>query len=274
MLNIFYINLDTATKRRCAIETNLEQFKSEGIELHRVCAFDGEFVDKNQVPGIIRSREKGCFLSHIKAIEASLNYPGYALILEDDILLGHQSISMLKNLLTPQTSDIDLLFIEMCISTLPSMFQLYKLKKELQKKSKIEILRTKFFDFAGASAYLLNDKSKRKLLAILRQIPSFDMPYDLVLKKLIVEDEISSGFTFPFIATLGDESLNTSIQLDSDTLQNIVYDAFRKLMFIEADYAKLNSLQAIPRDFYGEDDLVFGKIISTAVSEKFPLPMF
>jgi GR25 family glycosyltransferase involved in LPS biosynthesis len=274
MLNIYYINLDNATKRRESINENLAIFKSDNVAIHRITAIDKKYIEENNVAGGIRSNEKGCFLSHIKAIEASLKNPGYALILEDDILLGSQSIALLNRLLVPAINDIDLLFLELCISNLPSMFQLYQLKKELARGDKVEILRTKLFDFAGSSAYILNDRSKLKLLEALRQIRSFDVPYDLVLKSLIAEDRLSSGFIFPFIATLSDESLNTSIQLDSDALPNIVYDAFRKLMFIDADYSKLNSLDAIPEEFYGEDDLAFGRIVSTVMSENFPLRLF
>jgi len=274
MLNIYYINLDNATKRREAIEENLRKFKSNDVGIHRISAVNKEYVEKNNIHGGIRSNEKACFLSHVKAIEAALKNPGYALILEDDILLGSESISWLDKVLVPAISDLDLLFIELCISNLPSMFQLYRLKKELLKAGKIEIFRTKIFDFAGASAYLLNDRSKLKLLEILQKLTPLDTPYDLALKMLITEDKLSSGFIFPFIATLSDESLNTSIQLDVDALPNIVYDSFRKLMFIEADCEKLNSLQAIPNEFYGKDDLVFGKIVSTVISENFPIRLF
>lgn len=277
MLNIYYINLDNATERRVAIEENLQKFEALGIGINRIPAYDKKYIEDRLIGGAIRSTEKACFLSHIKAIEASISQPGHALILEDDILMGSESISQIKNILDLVKNSIDLLFVEMGITNLPSMFQLFRLKKELKHAGKIEILQTKLFDFAGATAYILNENSKIKLLEILRKIDSFDVPYDLLLKKLIIENNILSGCIFPFLATLSDQSLNTDIQLDGDSLPNIVWHSFRKLMFIEADYNRgnfLQDLQRIPPDFFGGDDLIFGKIISTAMSEKFPVRLF
>ena len=277
MLNIYYINLESAIERRIAIEKNLNQFLMSGATVNRVSAFDAKYVHKHEIAGSIRNTEKACFLSHMKAIEMSLLQPGPALIIEDDISLGPQSISQIKDLLGKASIGIDLLFAEMCISSLSSMFQLYMLKRELLRDNKIEVLQTQLFDFAGATAYILNHQSKSKLLKIMQKIKSFDLPYDLVLKQLILNGDISSGFIFPFVATLTGNSLNTDIQLEADELPNVVYHSFRKLMYLDtqenmANY--LNDLEKIPKNFYSQEDLVFGKIISTVMSEKFPISMF
>jgi len=277
MLNIYYINLDSAIERRIALEKNLNQIRASGITINRIHAFDANYIQQHQVPGSIRSTEKACFLSHIKAIEMSLLQPGPALIIEDDISLGSQSISQIQALIDKVGLSIDLLFAEICISSLPSMFQLYMLKRELLRENKIEVLQTQLFDFAGATAYILNHQSKSKLLKMMQKIKSFDLPYDLVLKQLILNGTISSGFIFPFVATLTSNSLNTDIQLAADELPNVVYHSFRKLMYLDAQENMvnyLNDLEKIPHNFYSQEDLVFGKIVSTIMSEKFPISMF
>lgn len=275
-MDIYYINLDESTERRVAIEKNLRQTETSKFSLHRVSAFDRNYVNQQGILGSIRDTEKACFLSHIKAIEMSVQKNGYALIIEDDIYLGNKSLSKLIDLIDSLTFEVDLLFAEICVSSLQSMFQLYSLKQQYSKIRTVQILKTSLFDFAGATAYVLNQNSKLKLLNYLKKISIFNSPYDLVLKKLIIENAISSGFTFPFVATLNSHSLNTGIQLPADELPNVVYHAFRKLMYLEEDSVGRASedLQRINKDFYSQEDLIFGQIISTLMSKKFPEDVF
>ena len=65
MLNIYYINLDNATKRREAVEENLGKFKSNDVGIYRISAVDKEYVEKNDIHGGTRSNEKACFLCHV-----------------------------------------------------------------------------------------------------------------------------------------------------------------------------------------------------------------
>ena len=277
MLNIFYINLDDATERRIALEECLNQFSSSDIQCHRISAYSKEYVEKNKIPGKIRSGEKGCFLSHQKAIQEALKYPGNALILEDDAMLGGETINVLNHFLPTIEQKIDILFTDLCVSDVNSMLQLFKLRRSMLGNGILEVLETKRIEFSGATAYILNDGSKQKLLDILDTYNSLDLPYDLFLKSLILQDKLDSGFIFPFVTRLSPLSSQTQLQLDSDRLNNIAWDAFRKLMFFETKAIPddiLWDLDQIPNDFYDAQAEVFTKILRLILSENFKTDLY
>ncbi|MBU3568378.1 glycosyltransferase family 25 protein [Polynucleobacter alcilacus] len=276
MLNIFYINLDEANERRIVLEECLNQFSSSDIQCHRISAYNKDYVEKNKIPGKIRSGEKGCFLSHKKAIQEALEYPGNALILEDDALLGMETINVLKNYLPAIQQKIDILYTDLCVSDVNSMLQLFKLRRSMLRDGLLEVLETKRIDFCGATAYILNNGSKQKLLNILDTYSSLDLPYDLVLKSLILQDQLDSGFIFPFITRLSPLSSKTQLQLDSDRLNNIAWDAFRKLMFFESKVPEdiLRDLEQIPNNFYDAQAEVFSKILRLMLSENFKTDLY
>jgi len=277
MLNIFYINLDDANDRRAVLEKCLNQFSSLDIQCHRISAYSKDYVEKNKIPGKIRSGEKGCFLSHKKAIQEALEYPGNALILEDDALLGIETINVLKNYLPAIQPKIDILYTDLCVSDVNSMLQLFKLRRSMMRNGLLEVLETKRIDFCGATAYILNDGSKQKLLNILDTYSSLDLPYDLVLKSLILQDRLDSGFIFPFITKLSPLSSKTQLQMDSDRLNNIAWDAFRKLMFFESKVIPediLRDLDQIPNNFYDAQAEVFSKILRLILSENFKTDLY
>jgi hypothetical protein len=57
-MNIFYINLDSASDRRSEIERNLGQFARPKYSVHRVSAYDGAYVEENRIGGTLRPRAK------------------------------------------------------------------------------------------------------------------------------------------------------------------------------------------------------------------------
>lgn len=273
MLNVYYINLEGATDRRTALEKNLAQFASNKFAIHRINAFDKSYVKTNAVPGKISDSEKGCFLSHIKAIEMSLERPGPALILEDDARLFTKFLSVINKILPQIESNSDLTFLDITVSDFKSMCILNRIHRELTDSNEFNLLRTSDIDFSGSAAYLLTDNSKKKILNTISQCSVLDEPYDIFLKRLIKTNEISSGFVFPLIATKSDDSLNSSVQQSGDFL-NIVWHSFSKLMFCEFDVAMKNSradIDLIPESILNERDKLFGKIATVLLSKNFPV---
>jgi GR25 family glycosyltransferase involved in LPS biosynthesis len=269
--SIYYINLADATERRAAIEEELRKTSKPGLNVFRVEATDTRYIEKNNIAGSIRSGEKACFLSHLRTIEWSLNSPGHSLILEDDALLCERTINILNALLT-KLDDIDITFTDLCVPSPQSMWQLFRLRRESIERQQVSLIDTRDIDFAGATAYVLSDKSKRLLLAILKSIRSFDVPYDLVLRNLIITGKITSRFVFPFITTLSPQAANTHIQMERDRLNNIAWNAFRESMFLENDASTRSALKEIDQlsaDFYDEEANSFASILRVMLARNF-----
>ena len=273
MLTAYYINLDDASERRTFLEENLKKHVSSNFKYIRVPAVNASYVANNKIAGSIRDGEKACFVSHIKAIELSLNEPGYALILEDDALLGCETTNIISNILSNMSSDIDLLFTDLCVSNLHSMISLFDLRRESIRNREFKLVSTKEISFAGSTAYILNETSKRKLLNMLKAVQSLDRPYDLVLKIWIKNGLVSSSFIFPFVTTLSEYASTTQLQTESDRMKNMVWNAFRRLMFMEPDRSGLkylSEIESLPAEFYDRDATDFSAILKVIFSEKFP----
>lgn len=270
MLNIYYINLDSAKSRRELIEANLAQFDSASVKVHRVPACDVGYVKRNQIRGELKEAEKGCFVSHIKAIEMSLLNDGPALILEDDALLSPQSVSIINNQISMINISADIAFVDLTITDLKSMCILYRMYRRSIDISRVDFLNASEIGFAGAAAYLLTNVSKIKLYRLLSDIKKYDVPYDIMLRNYTADRTLISGFFFPLIATKAAASLNSSIQETGDYANTILH-SFSKLMYIDRDVAKSNclqDLQLLPADFSDETDLIFGKLITAIISKK------
>lgn len=168
----------------------------------------------------------------MKAIELSLDDPGPSLILEDDAIFGTNSASLLTRL-SAELEEKDIVFTDLCIPTASWMMRLFQLRRSL--KDQVSVYDTRQIDFAGATAYTLNARSKLKLLEILKSIESLDTAYDLVLKNLVLHGTLTSGFVFPFITSISPLSSCSQIQPASEKLSPLVWDAFRRLAFLRAE---------------------------------------
>ncbi|WP_277188002.1 glycosyltransferase family 25 protein [Caballeronia sp. BR00000012568055] len=129
-MHIYFINLEIAEDRRAVIETNLRQFAGSEHQVIRVPAYDARYIEINKVGGTLRQNEKACLLSHMRAIEMSLDDPGPSLILEDDALIGTRTTNLLRQF-TPDLDQKDIVFTDLCIPTALWMMRLFKLRRTL-----------------------------------------------------------------------------------------------------------------------------------------------
>jgi GR25 family glycosyltransferase involved in LPS biosynthesis len=271
-VNILYINLEGALERRTSIEHNLAE-RASGVHYQRVSAVSAGDVIKNKTSGSIRPAEKACFLSHLKAIEQSLDYAGPTLILEDDAILGSQTIEILNRLL-PTVSGVDVLFTDLAVTSIISMLHLFKSRRDAQGNDTVGIGNCREIHFAASTAYVLpTGESKRKVLTALTSFKSLDLPYDLALRAKLWDEQLTASFVFPFITSLSPNSATSQIQTEADKLNNVVYDSFRKLMFKES--AKVHpdlqkEIECVPAEVYDREATIFASIMKLVLSEKFP----
>ncbi len=152
-------NLDSAIQRRAHIEENLA-LNGQGTRFKRIAAYDSEYIKRHQISASIQAPAKAYFLSHIGAIEASLETGGLSLNLEDDAILGTRIIEIL-NALLPLHDELDLLFTDLYAASMMSMLQFFKLCRDI--KDSVGVFDARQY-FAASSGYLLpNIRTKNQV---------------------------------------------------------------------------------------------------------------
>ena len=270
-MKCFYINLDKAASRRLNIENNFLATKTGDWSLSRFPAINAEYVRKNKIAGNLSENEKGCFLSHKFVIQENIGSKTPILILEDDAIFGKSTCKALDNFIEMSAGQgWDILFTDVIVPQPETMIELINLRKKLYAKQQTQILNLASFIFAGATAYVLNPNSLGKIFNFLEKIKSLDIPYDLYLRKLIHEGQLKGFVTFPFVTSLSSESDSSQIQLDETALTDLVWNTFRKMIWMDRRIEDLKPvLEKINRDVCDAESQEFGIIISACISGKF-----
>ncbi len=242
-MDCYYVNLDAAEERKLRLEKNFAACKKPGWELFRFPAVDKNYVETNRIPGATKPAEKGCFLSHQFLIGRHLDDDKTFFIVEDDAQFGVRTCTLIDMVLKRnKDKDWDLLFTDVCIPNMTTMFELLKYRRDLRAK-KIEVA---FMDlcgvgFAGSTAYLINGKSKRKVYELLHSYTEINLPYDLFLRQLSHKGDLKIFSLFPFVTTLSDFSDESQIKSTSANRIDAAWNMFRKMIWIERN---LNSCKS------------------------------
>ena len=275
MIDVYYINLDQAIERKKNLEQNLSKFKDDNFKVIRVNATNVNYILENNIKGSIRDSEKACFISHTNAIKLSLENENACFIIEDDAIFG-PSTKLITDILKNIDETIDLIFTDICIPDIHDMVNLFFLRKRCVKsKNFIYLDLLKLSAFAGASAYLIPNKSKKKVFELIQNYKKLDMPYDLFLRQCIYNNSLNGIAIFPFLTSLSKDSLFTQNQLSETKITDLSWDTFRRFMFadseqIDFDFMSLLS-ENIEKNFYDSQSENFTKILKVILSEKFSL---
>lgn len=269
----FYINLDSAAQRREYLENNFNAVKSPHWRLSRYPARDAAFVAAHNLPGRLRPAEKACFASHRDLIHQSMQFEGHVMILEDDAQFGQKTCAAIDQqiIANPMLTGWDIIYTDVCIPNIEDMVQLIRGRQQLEPE------RLNFFDlravpYAGATAYIVNQHSKRKVHDLLSQMPSLDVPYDLYLKKLVMEGKITALAAFPFVTTLSDYSESSQIQQGGHQATETVLNLFRKMIWRERDIARHRALlEALDRDFCDDESRAFAVLWAVMANRNFTI---
>lgn len=194
-----YINLDNATDRRAALEANFTQCARQGWTLNRFSAINDATAEKNQVPGKRSWREKACFLSHKSVIEAQADDGRHFMVMEDDAQLGMSSLDIIEGVLAEnRNAEWDLLFTDISPQQMETMMLLALNRQQLIDKRMVVPLDLARISFTGADSYLVNGRSRRKLLAYLAAGIPVDTEYDVYLNRGNCRWPLEGGRTFSF----------------------------------------------------------------------------
>lgn len=195
-MKCLYINLDSAGDRRARFEANWAANCGADWRLERFAALDTRYVEQHAVDGTLRPAEKACFLSHCSSIALNMNATEPLFVMEDDAVLGPHSAPTIDNFLRVSDNyDWDIVFTEVGIVSPSTMLDLIKLRQELTGKDEVRLLDLAKLPFGGATGYIINHRSLKKIGALLGVHEELHIPYDLLLRKLIYEKKLK-GLVF------------------------------------------------------------------------------
>jgi len=266
---VHYINLDSASDRKAAIESSFQNTLPHGWKLERVSATVARDVEN--VPGNISPVEKACFLSHQKIIQSTLESGNHEMIVEDDCVFSRNAFRIVDDLTSGLDDKTwDLLFLEVGIGDTGQMIDLKMERNRLAAERQISLLKLSKLSFFGSLSYVVNKNSKRKILQCLSKFTRLDLQYDLALRHLIHGGELNGLAVFPFITTPSTHAKNSSIQKDETQQTDEILILFRNLMFMDRDVDEIAARVAdLERRCCDTESRVFGGIVAARVSPQF-----
>jgi GR25 family glycosyltransferase involved in LPS biosynthesis len=271
-MECFFINLDSQVERRDFLRGNFSRHKAQGWFLNRIPAIGVDHLALSPAPGLIRETEKACFLSHKLALRESLEAPGHALILEDDALFGPSSCGAIDNAVASLAPDgWDLLYTDLSIYHPPLMAGMLHMRREAAASGGQVLLDARELTFCGATAYIVQEGFKERLLELLECGP-LDRPYDAYLRDLIVDGQVRGHVAFPFPTSLSAFADSTQIQVDESKQSDRVFNSFRRFIWLDRDLASATEgMEILGADFADEESATFARIMGAAFSNKIKL---
>ncbi len=267
-MKCIYINLDSAGDRRTRFEANWAANCGADWRLERFAALDTRYVEQHAVGGTLRPAEKACFLSHCSSIALNMNATEPLFVMEDDAVLGPHSAPTIDNFLRVSDNyDWDIVFTEVGIVSPSTMLDLIKLRQELTGKDEVRLLDLAKLPFGGATGYIINHRSLKKIGALLGVHEELHIPYDLLLRKLIYEKKLKGLVFFPFVSSLSSAS-PSDIRVEGAA--DRIWTAFRQLAWLDRDLDALRpAIERIGEELCDEESRLLGILLAGQVSPSF-----
>ncbi|MFZ5684663.1 MAG: hypothetical protein ACOY9C_08485 [Pseudomonadota bacterium] len=258
-----YINLAGARDRRAWMESHLARVAPPGVSLARFEAV--EAAAAAALPGAIRPAEKACFRSHREAIATCHDGESPLLVLEDDVVLSARAFTADR---LPPGEDWDLLFTDATLADPGLWIGLAKGRPALIAQDRVRIIDLAHARFASAAAYVVNGRSKARVLEALDAFERLDLPYDIALRQLVHAGRLRACLTFPFLTSVAALSGASQIQPGGNAA-DLISDAFRRLMFVDRDLAASRAEAEAIAAGCDEESRLVGMILGGVVSGQF-----
>lgn len=246
------------------MEAEFARTAPEGVSLERFQAVDA--ATAAALPGQARAPEKACFLSHRNAIAAHHDGETPLLVLEDDVLLSAEAFGADQ---LPPSDDWDLLFTDAALADPGTWIRLAKDRPELVRQGRIRVLDLATVGFASAAGYVVNGRSKDRVLAALDAVSALDVPYDIALRRLVQAKRLSACLTFPFLTSIAAFSDRESQIQRGDNAADQISNTFRRLMFVGRDIARSRAEAEAIAAAADEESRLVGLILAGVVSDRF-----
>jgi Glycosyltransferase involved in LPS biosynthesis len=266
------INLDNKPERFQQVKENFERWSPAEWSLCRQSAVGIEQVISANVPGRSSLPEKGCFLSHLVAINRSRQSTGHLMIVEDDVLFSEKSFEAIESALSLASNHAwDILFTDICVPHMPTMLDLYSIRKGLVLDGKLSLVPLDKIVFAGSTAYIVNEASKEKFHQIFSEFKTLDVPYDLAIRSLVYQKRLNGFVIFPFPTSLSEFADDSQIQCNqSQKVADIAWNAFRRLVWLggSTEVAR-EKIDQIDESYFDAECQVFTKVLACMISSNF-----
>lgn len=236
-MKCFFINLETAIKRRQSLEANFARHAGQGWSLERFPAIDTQIVSARHLKGQLRASEMACALSHFELMRQKREEREPFLILEDDALFGPNSCKTMRDSVDwlNQRDDWDILFPDLCISHIGVMADLLVLRRHLMAKGHTRLLDPRGLAFSSATSYILHPRAIPKILSATPK-GEWNVPYDLILRQLVQEGRLRARYIFPFALSLEETSNTSTITPGDETRTGFIWYLFRRMVWRDGHY--------------------------------------
>ena len=260
-----YINLDDATGRRANLEAAYRAANPPASwELVRIAASGPSAAVS--LPGSASLPEKACWLSHRRAIEASLDRDEAVLVVEDDVRFSPRTFPILAALAEAET-DWDILFTDVILTDPGTMVAFARDWPQLGRAGNFRLHDLATIPYVGAAGYVIRHAAKRKVLAALDTLPPFDRAYDVALSDLIHAGALVGRGCFPFLTAPSADADASTIQPTPLQLREQMINAFRRLMFADRDLeASRRDIAALEAAHADPAAVLIGGVFGTMVA--------
>lgn len=265
-MQVYYINLAAQTDRRAALEAELAQLPPDW-SINRVEAVTPATLDPARVVAGLKPGENACCQSHRRVMELAAAVGGHALVLEDDVQLSPRSAGLIDGAVNALPSTAwDLLFTDVAIPDPEPMLQLFLLRRRATAEGRMHLLNLAGLPFCGSTAYVINNASLARVMAVV-DANRHGLPYDLLLRQAIFDGELSGRLVFPFPTTVSAAADASQIQAASVQATDLLWNAYRRLMWIGQDPARVEAtLAALPMTAGDAESQLMGRILAAALS--------
>ena len=271
-MKIFYINLNDAKDRRAEIERQFKKYHTQGDSLVRIPAIDPQDKLIRKRPGTARDSQKSVFLSHLTAIQQAGMEEEPSMVAEDDIKLLPDTIQTIKKII-PQLSEgkWDIIYTDVIITTLDLTNYFYRETRKNQQQRKLSLIPLHNKIYAGATGYIVNPISVKKILKIMSHSNIQNAPWDMTLRHHIHKRNIKAFVTVPFQTTVTEQANNSKNQLKDSIYTDILWNTIRKIITNpeEANQDHLiKDIQFLTAGLKKEEQML-GQLIACYLSEFF-----
>ena len=210
-----YINLKSNTSRRQSCEEQIsERLLSQYYS--RFEAIDGTEVAAGYSQFDFPPGKLGCWLSHLAVMEKMVNMEGHHHILEDDFTLT-SAFSGFHSRFSDHTSHLgewDIIFTDVDIAGMrdvSAMRALINTVSANEAKGRFILSPAENLYTAGNTSYIVNQSSKSKVYKLMKKGLTSGLPNDLYLRKLIRDKRIIAFVMLPFLTSVSDEFMESTI---------------------------------------------------------------
>jgi GR25 family glycosyltransferase involved in LPS biosynthesis len=271
----FYINLERSVARRESLTKHLEEL---GVASRYECieAVDGRAI-ASQYQTELDPGSLGCWLSHLKILEANRGSTSHLHIIEDDTIFAKNVVRGFDKLLEYADVNLggwDLIFTDIYINPTDGVAcrDLSRLLKWSKQSNTVGLLNLENAAFAGTSSYFVNWRAIEKYTALM-SVPGVDrLAIDLYLRRLVGQKTLKAYVTVPFLTAVSLSSVQSDISGER-RLSRAVFDAFRRSFFQDVDFRSLDEeMQQLLKGITpSPQEMIYLKALLFVLSDRYEL---